>query len=129
MVEMIPARKAGLIVSAGVLELAHLVHRFHEVDQVSAGQLGQAVNTGAFGVQPQPEPAQPAPQAGHAVGAQHQGAFGDEPVHDRGDARLAAQRQAGQAAVRHWEPAGDAAVEQRQPGAVGAGAPGRLQAR
>ena len=100
----------------------------HEGDHVGAVQLGERLDAGALGVQPQPEAAQPAAQAGHALGAQDQGALGDEPVHDRGDARAAAQRRAGQAPVGHRQAADDAAVEQCQPGPVGVSAPRRPRA-
>ena len=111
-----------------VLDLAELLDGLHEGHHVGAGQLGERLDVRPLGIQPQAEAAQPAAQAGHALGAQDQGALGDEPVHDRGDARPAAQRRAGHAPVGHRQAAGDAAVEQGQPGAVGIGAPRRPRA-
>ena len=88
--------------------------RLEECDEVGPLELVEAVDVGPFGVEPEPEAAQAATLAAHALGPQGQCSFGHVAARDGVDAGLAAQCRGRFGFHSGWRAVGDADVEQRR---------------
>ena len=76
----------------GLLDLALVLQPGHEIQQVGAGQLGQALRCGALFVEPDAEAAHPPRVADMVSGRTVSARSAQVAAHHRGDAGLAAQR-------------------------------------